>query len=55
MTMKIGTRSLLFGAHQFLLHPLCVAIAWTMLYGFPTDPRLWMAFLIHDAGYYRYT
>jgi hypothetical protein len=25
MTMKIGTRSLLFGAHQFLLHPLCVA------------------------------
>ena len=47
----MGTRSVLFGAHQFLLHPLFLAIAWTKLYGFPTDPRLWAAFFLHDVGY----
>ena len=31
--MKVGTRSLLFGSHQFMLHPLFVAIAWRRLYG----------------------
>lgn len=50
--MRIGTKSLLFGAHQFLFHPLFVAIAWWKLYGFPFDPRLWIAFFIHDLGYW---
>lgn len=50
--MKIGTRSILFGAHQFLIHPLFVALAWWRLYGFPWDPRLWVAFLVHDLGYW---
>lgn len=50
--MRIGTKSLLFGAHQFLLHPVFVALAWTRLYGFPLDPRLWLAFFLHDAGYW---
>jgi hypothetical protein len=49
--MKIGTRSVLFGAHQFLCHPLFVAAAWWKLYGFPFDPRLWIAFYCHDLGY----
>lgn len=49
--MKVGTKSVLFGAHQFLLHPLFVAAAWTKLYGVPTDPRLWAAFFVHDIGY----
>ncbi len=49
--MTIGTRSVLFGAHQFLLHPLFVAAAWWKLYGFPWDPRLWCAFLVHDLGH----
>ena len=49
--MKIGTRSVLFGAHQFLLHPVFLAIAWRRLYGFPWDPRLWAAFFLHDLGY----
>ncbi|MDQ6662779.1 MAG: hypothetical protein M3Z23_00090, partial [Acidobacteriota bacterium] len=44
--MKIGTRSVLFGAHQFLLHPVFLAIAWRRLYGFPWDPRLWAAFFL---------
>ena len=50
--MKIGTRSVLFGAHQFLLHPLFLAIAWQRLYGFPWDLRLWVAFFVHDLGYF---
>lgn len=49
--MKIGTRSVLFGAHQFLLHPLFLAVAWQKLYGFPWDLRLWAAFFVHDLGY----
>lgn len=49
--MKIGTKSVLFGAHAFWLHPWFVAWAWTKLYGFPTDYRLWVAFFVHDLGY----
>jgi hypothetical protein len=50
--MKLGTKSLLFGAHAFWLHPWFVAWAWWKLYGFPWDPRLWVAFIIHDWGYW---
>jgi hypothetical protein len=49
--MKIGTRSILFGAHQFLIHPWFVAEAWRRLFGFPWDPRLWVLFFVHDLGY----
>jgi hypothetical protein len=50
--MKIGTRSILYGAHCFLLHPFFVAWAWTQLFGFPWDPRLWVCFAVHDLGYF---
>lgn len=50
--MRVGTKSVLFGAHCFLLHPWFVAWAWWKLYGFPWDPRLWVAFFIHDLGYW---
>lgn len=49
--MKIGTKSVLFGAHQFAIHPWFVALAWWKLYSFPWDPRLWAAFFLHDLGY----
>ncbi len=49
--MKIGTKSVLFGAHAFWLHPFLLAYAWTKLFGFPLDPRLWWAFFVHDLGY----
>ncbi len=49
--MKIGTKSVLFGAHCFFIHPWFVAIGWWKLYGFPYDPRLWIAFFVHDIGY----
>jgi hypothetical protein len=50
--MKIGTKSVLFGAHCFFLHPWFVAWGWWKLYGFPFDPRLWVAFFVHDLGYW---
>lgn len=50
--MKTGTKSVLFGAHCFFIHPLFVALAWWKLFGFPWDPRLWVAFFVHDLGYW---
>lgn len=49
--MTVGTKSVLFGAHQFFIHPWFVAWGWWTLYGFPFDPRLWLAFFVHDLGY----
>ena len=48
---NIGTRSVLYGAHCFFIHPWFVALAWWKLFGFPFDPRLWIAFFVHDLGY----
>jgi hypothetical protein len=49
--MTVGTKSVLFGAHCFFLHPFLLAWAWTRRHGFPLDPRLWVAFFVHDLGY----
>lgn len=61
--MKIGTKSILFGAHAFFLHPWFLAWAWFKLYGFSEvedpfvgrislwSPLLWLAFFLHDLGY----
>lgn len=49
--IPMGTRSVLIGAHCFFLHPWFVAAAWWKLFGFPWDPRLWVAFFVHDLGY----
>lgn len=50
--MKIGTKSVLFGAHCFLLHPFFVMVAWIKLYGFPFHPAIWLSFFFHDLGYW---
>jgi hypothetical protein len=50
--MRVGTKSILFGAHQFILHPIILALAWWKLYGFPFDFHLWIAFFVHDLGYW---
>lgn len=49
--MKVGTRSVLFGVHQFLYHPWTVARSWKKLYG--QRPNWWEAITIfcHDLGY----
>jgi hypothetical protein len=49
--MRDATTSVLFGAHAFFLHPFLVFGAYWRLYGFPRDPRLWLAFALHDIGY----
>lgn len=50
--MTLGTKTLLFGVHQFLLHPLLVTIAWIRLYkAFPSFREL-VCILIHDWGYW---
>lgn len=49
--MKIGTRSLLFGVHQFMWHPITVYLAWVNLYGKPTWKET-VCILIHDWGYF---
>lgn len=50
--MKIGTKSVLFGAHCFLIHPFFVMAAWFKLYGFPWHPAIWLSFFFHDLGYW---
>lgn len=50
--MRVGSKSILFGAHCFFIHPWFVALAWWRLFGFPWDPRLWVAFFVHDLGYW---
>lgn len=50
--MKVGTKSLLFGAHQFILHPVTVLLAWRKLYGkFPGWKEL-TCIVMHDWGYW---
>jgi len=50
--MRVGTKSVLYGAHCVALHPWFLAVAWSRLYGFPWDIRLWFAFALHDVGYF---
>jgi len=49
--MRIGTRTLLFGVHQFLWHPFTIWRAWRWLYG--RNPKWWqcIAIFCHDLGY----
>lgn len=50
--MRLGTKSVLYGAHCFFIHPWFVLAAWWRLYGAPRDPRLLIAFALHDLGYW---
>lgn len=50
--MRLGTKSLLLGAHCFFLHPLFVARAWYILYGWPKEFPIWISFIVHDWGYW---
>lgn len=49
--MKLGTRSLVFGVHQVVLHGFIVLWAWKRLYG--SWPKFWqvISIFIHDIGY----
>lgn len=50
--MRVGTKSLLFGVHQILWHPITVALAWKRVY--TRWPNWWecVAIFCHDLGYW---
>jgi hypothetical protein len=50
--MRVGTKSVLFGAHAFYLHPFAVLAGYVILYGLPRDPRVLLGILVHDVGYW---
>lgn len=50
--MRVGTKSLVFGAHQFILHPYFVLLAWRKIYGVWPSWRTTFSVLIHDIGYW---
>jgi hypothetical protein len=50
--LRIGTRSVLYGAHCFFIHPVFVWLGWCKLYGFTLDPRIVTACVVHDLGYF---
>jgi hypothetical protein len=50
--MRVGTKSVLFGAHAFFLHPLAVLLGYVCVYGVPRDPRLLLGILVHNVGYW---
>ena len=51
-TCGVGTKTILFGFHNPVIHTFFIFIAWWKLYGFPRDPRLWVVFALHDIGYF---
>lgn len=50
--MRTGTKSLLFGVHQFVWHPLSVWLAWIWLYKSLPGWRETICIIIHDWGYW---
>jgi len=51
--MKMGLKSLLFGVHQFIYHPICVLLAWLDLYKSFPDYKELVCIIVHDWGYYK--
>lgn len=50
--MKVGRKSLLFGVHQFVWHPITVYRAWCRQYDRRPTWRETVCIIIHDWGYW---
>lgn len=50
--MQLGTKSVLFGVHNVVIHPITVALAWRDLYGRWPHLYEWIAIILHDIGYW---
>lgn len=48
--MQRGTKSLLFGVHQVVIHPLTVFAGWIAIYKRLPNARQLVAIMIHDWG-----
>lgn len=49
--LPVGPRSVIFGAHQFVIHPVFLEIAWRKLYKSKPTWKQRAAFALHDLGY----
>ena len=49
--MTLGTKTVLFGFHQFLIHPIIVTIAWIRLYKSLPTFKEFICICLHDIGY----
>lgn len=52
--MRTGTKSLLFGVHNIIWHPITVLMAWCYLYKKWPSPKELFCIIIHDWGYWGY-
>lgn len=50
--MTLGTKTLLFGVHQVVIHTVLVTWAWVKLYGSRPSWREFFCICIHDIGYW---
>lgn len=50
--MNVGTKSLLFGVHQFLWHPFTVWLAWIKVHRRLPDFVTCLCIFFHDWGYW---
>jgi hypothetical protein len=50
--MRIGMKSLLFGCHQFIWHPVTVNLAWIKLYKRLPTFKEQVCIWVHDWGYW---
>lgn len=51
--ISVGTKSILFGAHCFFLHPWFVLAAWIKLFGIKSlSLPIFVSFFVHDLGYW---
>jgi len=50
--VRAGTKSILFGGHQFILHPPFVVVAWVKLYKRLPSVKELFCIVIHDLGYW---
>ena len=50
--MRVGTKSILFGVHQFLIHPYFVVKAWRIIYHRGPSLNEFRAIVTHDLGYW---
>lgn len=50
--MNVGTKSLLFGVHQIILHPIFVTWAWRKLYKSWPNWKELVCIIVHDWGYW---
>jgi len=50
--LKTGTKSILFGVHQFIWHPITVYLAWIYVYKQIPNFKETICIIIHDLGYW---